>query len=391
MNILKNCRLIDGLGGCREGIDIGFTEGRISTIGENLSDDVSYDVRGATVLPGFIDTHVHLIANAEADPTDRMKTSDEYLVLTAHKNAMTSLRSGFTTLCDKGSRNTVTLQLRRAITDGVVPGARLLVCGRVITPTGGHSHQTGGREADSPTECRRAAREQLKAGADLLNVMATGGVLTKGSDPNTYQFSTDEMRAVAEEAHKVGKRVAAHALSSHGIANAVAAGIDTIEHASLADKETIALMGEHQEPWVTTISAAKHNAESSAQPWIREKAEANIRRKRLIVQYARECNVKIVLGTDAGTPRNPHGDNTDEFIYLVENGLTEIEALLAGTHHAAEALGIEADVGTIEPGKCADFVVIDGNPLEEISTLKHRILLVFQNGEIVANHGFAYG
>ena len=327
--------------------------GTTESHGRKRSEDVSYDVGGATVLPGFIDTHVHLISNAEADPTNRMKASDEYLVLTAHKNAMTSLRSGFTTLCDKGSRNTVTLQLRRAITDSVVPGPRLLVCGRVITPTGGHSYQTGGREADGPTKCRHAAREQLKAGADL-KVIATWGVLTKGSDPNAYQFNTDEMQAVAEEAHKVGKRVAAHALSSRGIANAVATGIDTIEHASLADKETIALMGEHQVPWVTTISAAKHNAESRAQPWIREKAEANIRRKRLIVQYAqRSTTSRLCLGR---TPELPvirmETTPTNSFISL-ENGLTEMEAILAGTYSTVEALGIEADVGTIEPGKSA--------------------------------------
>jgi imidazolonepropionase-like amidohydrolase len=381
--ILKNCFIVVGTGEVREQADIEVREGKITGIGKDLVGDQILDVKGKTVMPGFIDTHVHLMLSGEEDPYDAMKQSDEMLTLVCYQNAYRTLQAGFTTICDKGARGSVGFAVRDAINRGLLPGPRLIVCGRMICMTGGHGHWLGGREADGVDECRKAAREQLKNGADFLKIMATGGVLTRGSDPDAYQLEIEEMRAIVHEAHKVGKKTAAHAINSAGVINAVKAGIDTVEHASRADEEAIKLMAEHEVPMAVTISSAAQEV-SKGPDWIREKATPNLKGKKTIIEYAKKVGARIILGTDAGTPYNEHGENAHEFEFMVDRGLSIEEAVRAGTGYAAEALGIAHEVGTVEAGKRADLVVVDGNPLIDISVLSKGLLYVIKDGQIVS-------
>lgn len=383
MVLLRRCTVIDGCGGSPMVADIEIENRRIAKIGQDLQGKDGIDLKGKWVLPGFIDAHVHFMLSGEAESYDFAKESDEYLTLVAYKNALNSLHAGFTTLCDKGARGGGTFALKKAIHDRLVPGPHLLVCGRLICMTGGHGHWLGGREADGVDECRKAAREQLKAGADLLKIMTTGGVLTQGSNPNAYQFDIDEMQAIVHEAHKAGVKTSAHDLNTQGVINAVQAGVDMIDHASRAEAEAIALMGKFGSDWVTTISSAAHELEQGP-AWVQEKVRPNLAGKAKLVAMAKEYGVKIVLGTDAGTPFNPHGANSSEFVYLVKYGLTEMEAIQAGTKNAAEALGIDAHYGTLEEGKIADLVVVDGDPLLDITALRDQIFMVMKEGEIVA-------
>lgn len=380
--VLKNCFIVVGNGEVREDTDIEVRDGKISGIGKNLTGDEVLDLEGKTVLPGFIDTHVHLMLSGEADPYDAMKHSDEMLTLICYRNAYLAFQAGFTTVCDKGARGKITFAVREMIASGQLPGPRLVVCGNMICMTGGHGHWLGGREADGVDECRKAAREQLRAGADFLKIMATGGVLTKGSDPDAYQLEIEEMAAIVHEAHKVGKKTAAHAINSAGVVNAVKAGIDMIEHASRADEEAIRFMAEHNVPMAVTISSAAQEV-SKGPDWIREKATPNLKGKKVIIEYAKKHGATVVLGTDAGTPYNDHGENAHEFEFMVDRGLSVEESIKAGTVYAAEALGIGDRVGTVEVGKEADLVVVEGNPLEDIGVLSRKLLYVIKGGSLV--------
>jgi imidazolonepropionase-like amidohydrolase len=383
MVLLRHCTVIDGHGGAPVDVDIEIRDGMIVNIGKDLPGDDGIDLKGKHVLPGFIDAHVHLMLSGEAESYDYAKHSDEYLTLVSYTNALNSLRAGFTTLCDKGARGGATFALKKAIQNHLVSGPHLLVCGRLICMTGGHGNWLGGREADGVDECRKAAREQLKAGADLLKIMATGGVLTQNSNPNTYQFEIDEMQAIVHEAHKAGVKASAHDLNTQGVINAVQAGVDMIDHASRAEAEAIAMMGKNGSSWVTTISSAAQEVERGP-AWIQEKARPNLLGKAKIMAMAKKYDVTVVLGTDAGTPFNPHGANASEFVHLVEYGLTEMESIQAGTKNAAEALGIDAFCGTIDEGKVADLVVVEGDPLSDITVLRDRVNIVMKEGKIVA-------
>jgi imidazolonepropionase-like amidohydrolase len=384
MSLLKNSTLIVGDGTVRKETDIQLDAGRIRQIGKNIQDNEVIS-EGKTVLPGFIDAHVHLMLSGQKNQYEAVKRSDEYLSICAYQNAWETLQAGFTTLCDKGARNFITFGLKEAIEEGRVTGPRILACGRLICMTGGHGYWLGGREADGVDECRKAVREQLNNGADVIKVMATGGVLTKGSDPLAYQLNVEEMQAITEEAHKAGKKVSAHALNPAGISNAVHAGIDMIDHASLGDSDSIELMADNDVSWVTTIIAATQNVRKPVEKWVKEKGRKNLERKAKIMEYAKQYGVKIVLGTDAGTPFNPHGENAEEFIQLNKYGLSNMEAIVAGTRSAAEALGIGKDLGTIEEGKLADLVVVEGDPLTDISILLDSIVMVIKEGVVVVD------
>jgi imidazolonepropionase-like amidohydrolase len=343
-----------------------------------------------TLLPGFIDAHIHICMDGSADPmTASLTESPTITALKAAESARRTLMAGITTVRDMGGKDGIDFGLRQAIASGLIPGPRMLVSGQLICMTGGHGWQVG-LEADGPDEVRRAAREQIKAGADIVKLMATGGVLTPAVEPGSEQFTEAELRAGVEEAHKAGKKTATHAMGTRGISNALRAGIDSIEHGVYLDDETVSMMIERNIPLIPTISAL-YNIETRG---VEAGIPAFAVEKTLMVKpfhlesirMAREAGISVAAGTDAGTPFNRHGENLGEIKLLVDyGGFSPMGAIKAGTGNAAKVLGLEDELGTVAEGKVADLVMVEGNPLDDIDVLldPEAICLVMQKGKIV--------
>ena len=347
-------------------------------------------LKGRTLLPGLIDSHIHICIDGSPDPVNTaFRESPTTMTLKAARFASQTLMAGVTTVRDMGGKNGIDLGIKEAINSGMIPGPRMLVSGQLICMTGGHGWQIG-LEANGPDEVRRAAREQIKAGADIIKLMATGGVMTPSVEPGSEQFTVEEMQAGVEEAHKAGKKTATHAMGTRGIRNALMAGIDSIEHGVYLDEETVALMVERRVPLIPTVSALYHIATKGVDAGIPayavEKTLAVKPHHLESIRLARESGVKIAMGTDAGTPFNHHGKNLNEVKLLVEwCDFSPMEAIESATRIAAEALSLENQIGTIEEGKLADLIVTAGNPLDDIGLLcnQENIHLVVQGGNLV--------
>ncbi len=344
---------------------------------------------GRTLLPGFIDCHVHLILDGGPDPTAAfLADSPPATTLKAAHFARETLMGGVTTIRDMGGGNGVVTSVKGAIDSGLIPGPRMRVSGKVICMTGGHGWQLG-READGPDEVGKAAREQIKAGADIVKLIATGGVLTPGVSPGCEQFSEEELRAGVHEARKAGKKTAAHAMGIRGIMNAVRAGIDSIEHGVFLDEEAAMSMVKHEVYFVPTLSAPHHiltrGVEAGIPGFIVEKCRGLNSSHENSIRIAREAGVRIAMGTDAGTPYNRHGKNLEELRRLTEAGFSPMEAIESGTGTAARVLGVEKELGTIEEGKLADLVMVEGAPLEKIDILldPDAVRVVMKGGKLV--------
>jgi imidazolonepropionase-like amidohydrolase len=314
-----------------------------------------------------------------------MSESDATTALRAAVHAKKTLESGVTTVRDMGGKNYIDLALRDAIAGGMIPGPRMLASGRPVVMTGGHGWPMA-READGPDEVRKAVREQLKAGADVIKLMATGGVMTPGVEPGSPQLTLEELKAGVEEAGKAGRRTASHAQGTTGIKNAVLAGITSIEHGIFLTDEVIELMLERGTYLVPTLVApywiVKKGRAAGIPDYAVKKSEDVIEAHLASFRKALAAGVKIAFGTDAGTPFNEHGANTFELELMVENGMSPMQALEAGTRVSAELLGIADKVGTLEPGKLADVVVVAGNPLDDIKAVR-EVRLVIKEGRIV--------
>jgi imidazolonepropionase-like amidohydrolase len=346
-------------------------------------------LEGATLFPGFIDCHVHLCLDGSPDPVATlMKDPLPMTTLKASQLAHKTLMGGVTMVRDMGGRGGIDLCLRDAIRSGLTLGPRMLVSGRLVCMTGGHGWPLG-READGPDEVRKAAREQIRAGADLVKLMATGGVMTPGVEPGAAQLTEEELRAGIEEAHKAGRRTATHAMGTEGILNALRAGIDSIEHGVYMNEEAISFMKKKGIPFVPTVSALFHIENKGVQAGIPAYAvEKTLRVKPHhlnSIRMAREAGVMVAAGTDAGTPFNEHGQNVGEMIFLADQGYSPADALRAGTSIAAKVLGVEKDFGTVQEGKMADLVVVKGNPLEHMKALLTSVAVVMQGGKVVRN------
>ena len=348
-------------------------------------------IDGMTLLPGFIDSHIHICIDGSPDPVSNlMAESPTITTLKAARAARQTLLAGVTTIRDMGGQDGIDLGLKQAINSGLIPGPRMLVSGQLICMTGGHGWQIG-QEANGPDEVRQAARKQIKAGADIVKLMATGGVMTPGVQPGSEQFTEEEMRAGIEEAHKAGKKTATHAMGTQGILNALRAGINSIEHGVYLNEEAVALMVECKVPYVPTISALYHietkGVEAGIPDYAVEKTLMVKPHHLESIRMAREAGVMVAAGTDAGTPFNLHGNNLSEIKLLVEyGGFSPMEAIEAGTRVSAQTLGLENELGTIEEGKIADLIMVSGNPLENIDILLAResIRLVMQGGNIAS-------
>lgn len=389
--LIRNVQLLDGTGAAPVPNQSVVVEGtKISWIGPTesapaFSQERVIDGGGRTLLPGLINAHVHLCNDGAPDLFAQvMGDSVPLSTLRAARNARLTLESGVTTVRDCGAADNIVIELRKAIADGLIEGPRVRAAGRVITMTGGHGHFIG-READGPDAVRRATRAEIKEGADFIKVMATGGVLTRGVDPANSSLQLDELRVVADEAHNSGRRVTTHAIGNAGIKNALRAGIDSIEHGFYLDDEALELavsQGTFLVPTMIAVASIIDNGVEAGVPaWVVAKAEVQAEASRTGFKAAVDSGMKIAAGTDAGTPFNRHYDMAREMAMMVRFGLSPMQAVTAATRNSAENLDMLNSVGTIEVGKCADLLLVDGDPSVDIEAVS-RVVLVLKDGTV---------
>lgn len=344
------------------------------------------DLTGKTVMPGMINSHIHIIMEPAADPNSiLMRESDAKAALRGVVNLKKHLKSGVTFFRDMGGLNGVDLDLRDFVNRGIIEGPNFLASGKVLTMTGGHGWQIG-RECDGVDEVRKAAREQLRAGADIIKIMATGGVMTPGVEPGSPQLTYEEIAVAVQEAHKAGKKTATHAQGTIGIKNAVLAGIDSVEHGIFLDDEVIQMMVDRGTYLVPTLVApyfiVVNGVEKGIPAYAVEKSKRVMDSHFKSFQKALKAGVKIAMGTDAGTPFNLHDKTAYELKLMVEAGMTPMEAIVASTKTSSELLGIDKNYGTLEEGKYADFIVLDEDPLVNIEKLL-EVEKVYKHGKLV--------
>jgi len=374
--LIRNALLWDGLADRPvPALSLRIEAGRVAAIGPDLpaSEAGVFDAAGRLVMPGLIDCHVHL--GAATDPAERYPDSPaSFLYWQMARNAERSLQAGYTTLRELASEHSANIHLARATALGLVSGPRIIAAGAGICITGGHSWTLGGRQADGADEMRRAVREQLREGAGCIKLIATGGVLTPGSEPGAPQMTPAELTAAIDEAHKAGRRVAAHAHGTEGIKNAVRAGIDSIEHGSLLDDEAVELMLERGTYLVPTASV-HHNYRrmgrgTGTPDYIVDKIERLAESQDRSIRMAIKAGVKIAAGTDAGNLHTHHGKNAQEIRLLHEFGLSSLDALRAATSRAADLLDLAGETGSLRPGLSADLIVVSGDPFTDLSILE---------------------
>ena len=352
------------------------------------------ELPNATILPGLIDAHTHITS----DPTfgyAELGISVPREALIGAKNARITLNAGFTTVRNVGAGGYTDVALRDAINAGDVPGPRMLVSGPPLGITGGHCdnnllpfeyHAVADGVADGISGVQQKVRQNIKYGADLIKICATGGVLSKGDDPQASQYTLEEMKAIVADAHRLGRKVAAHAHGAQGILWASEAGVDSIEHGSYIDDAGIAEMKKNGTYLVPTLYLGDwflENAEKNHVPdFYLAKAKAVMPIARKNIAHAFASGVKVAFGTDAAV--YPHGLNAHEFAVMVKLGLTPLQSIQAATVNAADLLGWSGKVGSLEPGAWADIVAVDGDPLKDVTTLE-RVKFVMKGGEVVKN------
>jgi imidazolonepropionase-like amidohydrolase len=383
MIVLTNGTLIDGIAN-RPIPDtvVIISEEKIAHVGVHsdvrIPDEPAevIDLQSSYILPGIIDCHVHITIGG--GPSGTFEHDQEYTLITTLKHAQATVEAGITTIRDLGGRNYIEF--------------RMMLAGKILSmTTAGDDFWPGMyREADGPDEVRKGAREQLKAGVDVIKVMATGAAMTPGEQP-VPQYTVEEIRAAVEEAHKVGKPVSVHASGVKGIRNAINAGVDHIEHGSYLheDPDTMRMMAENGVFLIPTCKAfavpAQTGLQAGCPAWMVEQIRDEWENNLISLKAAVRMGIPIAMGTDAGGPINYHGENATELIHLCEAGMKPMDAIKAATSRAAECVGLAQKIGTIEKGKLGDLIVVKSNPLEDIEVLsrKEEIKLVLKNGKIV--------
>ena len=388
-------RLFDATGdNVRENVVIAVEDERIKSVASAADIKIPpgakvIDLSQATVLPGMIDCHTHLGSRADRyNEIYNFKSTPFDHAFSAVVNARKTLEAGFTSVRDVGSDPFLAVDLRNSINEGYLAGPRVVASGPGISITGGHgdlnnfSPQTrvmmfpeerDFQIADSADEVRHVIRAQEKYGVDVIKILATGGVLSRGDSPGAAQFTFEELKAAADTAHMGGRKIAAHAHGTEGIKNAIRAGIDSIEHASLIDDEGIRLAKEHGTYLVMDIYNDDYILNEAPKYGL---PTENLDKERMVGRLQREnfrkafqAGVKMAFGTDAGV--YPHGDNAKQFFYMVKYGMTPAQAIRAATSSAADLIGRAKDVGTIEAGKYADIIAVNADPLADVRALEH--------------------
>ena len=403
--VLKNVRLFDGSGKLPGGSATVMAEGdRVTVVGPAAEVQVPQnaevvDGAGKFLMPGMVDSHIHITGSGDPNFLKSAKELVPHAAIRASLNAKATLEAGFTAIRDAGAGSLIDVALKKAISEGLVPGPRMQVACHGLSITGGHGDTrngwppevqfTGRYVVDSPDEARKAAREQLRDGADHVKLHATGGVMSEGDVPTARGLTVEEMRAAIEEAHNVGKKSMAHAQGANGIKNAILAGISSIEHGFYLTDEIIELMLKNDVFMVPTLAAVYHIVENGTAAGIPdygvrkaiEAQEAHI----ASFKKAYDAGVKIAMGTDSATPFNYHGKNAIELELMVKAGMKPVDALLAVTRMGSELMGWGDRMGQVKPGFWADMILVDGDPLADVTVLQDtsKIKLVVQGGKVV--------
>jgi len=350
------------------------------------------DLSRSTVLPGLIDAHTHLTSNPHQHGYSSLGTSGVRAALYGVRAARDTLNAGFTTVRDVGSEGFADVALRDAINDGDFPGPRILASGYALGIKGGHCdnnllpaeyNEVAKGVADGPWAARSKVREMAKYGADVIKICATGGVLSKGNSPGSQQYTLEEMQAIVQEAHKLGRKVAAHAHGASGISDAIRAGVDSVEHSSLIDEEGIKLAKQHGTWLVMDIYnddyILSEGEKAGFLPESLAKEKEIGQKQRDNFRAALKGGARMAFGSDAGV--YPHGDNGKQFYYMVKYGMTPMQAIQAATINAADLLGLKDKVGSIKVGKLADIIAVDADPLVDVTTLT-KVNFVMKNGKV---------
>jgi imidazolonepropionase-like amidohydrolase len=388
--LFLNGTVIDGNGGVTEHGTLLTNGATIEAVGSTASlkarrndpDVAVIDLGGRTLLPGLIDTHVHLAGgdfepNRESDPVG-------LAALRTVPAAYRTLMAGFTTIRVAGSRDFLDVDLRDAINEGAIVGPRILASGRGLTTTGGHYYNWCAVEVDGVDAVRKEVRQHIKRGVDSIKLMLSPGIATEGADVSTEQFALDEVQAAVYEAHKVGRSVLSHAIGIGGIRNGVEAGVDSIDHGHYLDEEQAHKMKAKGIYLVPTFGPTHYYVHKrQAEPWRIARAEQVEPIHAAAFKLALDIGVPIALGCDCGAQsRMPNGENALEIELMVQSGMQPMAAILAATREAARLTRILPKVGTLEPGKAADLLVVDGSPLNDISRLRTSVQMVVQAGQV---------
>ena len=403
--VLTKCTVLDGSGAQPlKDAEITIVAGRIEAIGRSGSSPLrphtpELDLGGLFVMPGLIDCHLHTVGGNTWDVQERMVSPPSMSVIRAVNNLRETLDAGVTSIRDAGGAD---LGMKQAVEQGLIAGPRMRIAINILTQTGGHAdglQPSGDRIdlfetpglvggiCDGPDEVRKRTREMLRAGADVVKICASGGLGSSRTDPDVAEFTTEEIAAAVEEAHRAGKKVMAHAEGESGIWNALRAGVDSIEHGYSLSERCASLMARQGTFLVPTLTAIPRAPEELREVPAHVAAKAAILgpRSETAFRTALETGVRIAMGTDAGTSRQ--GANSVELAAMVALGMSPMEAIVSATSRAAECVGVETSVGRLEPGKLADLVAVDGDPLADISCLQDRarLVIVMKGGDMHRN------
>lgn len=379
--LLRDARVVDARGPRTGSVDLLLRAGRIAAIGPSLDapDAEVVELGGRWVCPGLMNAHAHLCLDGGPDPEEVLRRENRTeTVVRSVARLEAALRAGVTTIRDVGGAYGIDIELAGLVDAGEIRGPRVIPSGRVVTMTGGHGWWIG-LQADGADAVRRAARENLRAGAGSIKLMATGGMMTGGRQAGQPQLTIEEMAAAVDEAHKRGVPVAAHAESRIGVLNAIRAGVDSVEHGHGGDDEAIDLMLEGGVALVPTILSDRriieHGVAAGIPDFVVEQCDALHESLVVFLERAIAAGVRIAAGNDGGAPLVPIGDMVDELELYVRHGMTAQAALASATTVTAELFGL-TDVGLVDEGQAADLLVLSGDPLESIAALRAPLLVV---------------
>lgn len=390
--LYRDGRIFDGLGRCAQNHAVlveGDSIQRFAPADEfaGFAGEI-VELEGQTLLPGLIDCHVHLVYGAEGNPGALVESLQPGVItMKAFENAFATLEGGITTVRDCGGRDYLEFAVRDACNQRRVLGPTIQAAGRMVCMTGGHGNRFG-RVADGVDEVIKAVREQIHAGSDLIKIMATGGVMTPGVNPEDAHYTLEEISAGIKEGHRFHKHSASHAQGKEGILNAVRGGVDSIEHGIFMDDECVQEMLARGTYLVPTLAAVNNIlAQADKVPaYVIEKSQRVAGRHKESIQMYYKAGGRLAMGTDAGTPFNRHGENALELAYMVELGVTPTDAIIASTGNAAALMRMK-DRGTIADGMKADLLIVNGDATSDITAVAQRRnhRLVIKNGQAVVN------